>query len=729
MKFFDLLPFHSSDISLKDSKQKKKSSAHILDLRKKSFQSAKKVTDILGKNSKRAFRYITSQVEHRFKELHRSLFRFGALAVFLALIFNLFSAIGSTQVLSEKVKTEVKESLSFLRSAANSGTSGDFSSAASFLSSGKINLDEVTKTVSSLLMLETNLEARGSYSAQGKNLLTAAEALTTASEKALYSADRIQKLITEITEQNPTFSITEELKKEITTWNEILSELKTAQTSLNQIDPSILPEEGKAYFTLLRDQLNANLPFLEELLAQAPALLEIFGDKYPRRYLILFQNKNEIRPTGGFIGSLALVSFNDGHLTELEIKDVYDFDGQIDETITPPPGFGRLTLDWGLRDSNYSPHFPTSAEQAAYFLEKGNGPTVDGVIAINQELVENLLKITGPIEVKGIPVPLTHQNFSTVITFFVETKIFSETDPKLPLKQFAEIFQDRLISEIPNNLEMFTSILLEAIAEEQILAWSPEDELQEIFRSLNIDGEQYIPNTKEDYLQIVRTNIAGNKSDFFTSDEVTHKTYIKQDGTIENQLIIRRTHAWQNIWEIIWERLADGAWDKKLYGLAITNNGTNYAENVTNRNSLPKAKHDYYEIFGRGANIDYTRIYLPKNSEIISVNGIKPSQITEFEDLNKKVVAFELTVFPTTTEELRLNYRLPYKLQTTDYDDYYLYYERQPGTPDQAFTKIIQPESGLYIHAAYPENITGEAYAYSTEISTDFVFGAVIGKN
>ena len=47
---------------------------------------------------------------------------------------------------------------------------------------------------------------------------------------------------------------------------------------------------------------------------------------------------------------------------------------------------------WYLRDANWSPFFPKTAVQAAWFLEKEVGQKVDGVWAINLEVAKGCLK-------------------------------------------------------------------------------------------------------------------------------------------------------------------------------------------------------------------------------------------------------------------------------------------------------------------------------------------------
>ncbi|MCH2189289.1 DUF4012 domain-containing protein, partial [Candidatus Gracilibacteria bacterium] len=51
------------------------------------------------------------------------------------------------------------------------------------------------------------------------------------------------------------------------------------------------------------------------------AFLDIIGASGPRKYLIVFQNADEIRPTGGFMGSMGIVTIENGQLIDFDKRD------------------------------------------------------------------------------------------------------------------------------------------------------------------------------------------------------------------------------------------------------------------------------------------------------------------------------------------------------------------------------------------------------------------------
>ena len=150
------------------------------------------------------------------------------------------------------------------------------------------------------------------------------------------------------------------------------------------------------------NQVRVILPLIPSLIAQDSK----------KTYLLLFQNSAEIRPTGGFIGSYGLLTFEKGKLLDLDVQDIYAADGQLQGFIQPPKPIeaflGKNT--WFFRDSNWDPDFTVSAARAEWFLNKTTGRNVDGVIAVNLPAVKLLLQATGPITLADFDQQVTSDN-------------------------------------------------------------------------------------------------------------------------------------------------------------------------------------------------------------------------------------------------------------------------------------------------------------------------------
>ena len=201
--------------------------------------------------------------------------------------------------------------------------------------------------------------------------------------------------------------------------------IKTDQYPLSTrlIDSFLL--RGTTYITKLRDSMNT----VDKLLMVYPY---IAGYKEPMNVLVLLQNSAELRPTGGFIGSLMNVTITDGKISQSAIEDVYTVDGQLRGHIDPPTPIADLLTQehWYLRDSNWDPDFRESAKRALWFYEKETGKTPQGVVGITTSLIVKLLELTGPIKLADFNDQISASNFYTKAIYYTQDNFFPGSTQK-----------------------------------------------------------------------------------------------------------------------------------------------------------------------------------------------------------------------------------------------------------------------------------------------------------
>jgi hypothetical protein len=133
--------------------------------------------------------------------------------------------------------------------------------------------------------------------------------------------------------------------------------------------------------------------------------------------IIVWQNSQELRATGGFMGSYAKLDLTEGLITNLEIQDIYQPDGQFKGYVPAPPGVTEyLSSGHGLRlpDANWWPDFPQSAQTVLSYFAFGKEQHVAGLVAVNLEVAEDLLRVLGPVELPDYEVKVTADNLATV---------------------------------------------------------------------------------------------------------------------------------------------------------------------------------------------------------------------------------------------------------------------------------------------------------------------------
>ncbi len=282
--------------------------------------------------------------------------------------------------------------------------------------------------------------------------------------------------------------------------------------------------------------LNALLtPDLSEILAISQVSPEILGFDREKKYLLLFQNNGELRPDGGFIGSVGELDIKNGKIENLNLQDVYAYDGQLKAHVEPYFIIRRyIQPHLYLRDSNFNLDFQESASHAAQLYSLETGKRVDGVIAINFEAVRQIIGILGPIKLSAYNQTLDSNNTFNFLEKTIDNNFFPGSTQK---KDVLQSLFNELMSKISNKDGLIkVARLIPILAhEKQILFAFNENSVQSIFSAQNLGGEYndystITQNTLNDFLGVNEANIGVNKANI----GVTRSTIYNIDVSSSN---------------------------------------------------------------------------------------------------------------------------------------------------------------------------------------------------
>lgn len=300
-------------------------------------------------------------------------------------------------------------------------------------------------------------------------------------------------------------------------------------------------------FSNINTQLGSATEFLDAFISW----LEI---PKKQRLLIFFQNPSEIRPAGGFIGSYGIATLFQGNLLDLEVRDIYDPDGQLDLKVIPPKPLQGITGKWGARDANWFFDFPTSAQKVANFLEASKiyqeqGIKFAGAIAVNVEVIKDLLEIVGPINLPEYKLAINKENFLKEIQREVETGADkAQNDPKKILKVMTPIIFDRLSNLNASAKDGLLQKMADRFGKKDMMVYFKETTIERYLKELGVAGEVAVlsPDFDGEYLAVVNANVAGGKSDAFINQKIKLESKIDKMGQIQNHLTVERIHGGQN---------------------------------------------------------------------------------------------------------------------------------------------------------------------------------------
>jgi hypothetical protein len=462
---------------------------------------------------------------------------FAILAVSIALPVKVLTYWQDVSVAKGEVLGDTEAALENLEQAKSKIEQFDLLGASDYLAnanekfvSAKQQLDGVT----SLIGVVTDLIPINNLFRSGNHLLQLGEHMTAAGERLLSATELMMNRESDL-------PLTSRIKAFQIESQRALLELKKAEAQLAYIDVNHVPEGTRNQFETLKKSLPTVITGLETSQEMLDFSLNFLGDKTIKRYLLVFQNDNELRATGGFMGSFAMIDIKSGEITDISTPagGTYDLRAGLTNLYQAPKSLQLINPRWEFQDTNWWPDWPTSAKNIDSFYTKSGGPTIDGVIAINSDFLGDVLRATGPIEMPEYGRQITAENFELELQINVEL----EADKRAPKKIIGDMMPkmiDRMLHAEPTELLKIISVVNQGLAHKDIMIHLNNADDQEFIAKHQWDGRQ--KETAGDYLQVVATNIGGGKTDNVIDQVINHQATIASDGSIINTVRIERSH-------------------------------------------------------------------------------------------------------------------------------------------------------------------------------------------
>jgi len=252
-------------------------------------------------------------------------------------------------------------------------------------------------------------------------------------------------------------------------------------------------------------------------------------------WVIMLQNSAELRATGGFTGSYALLRLQDGKIAEIVIEDIYDADGQFLGYVSPPPGIREYTSSGrGLRlpDANWWPDFPKSAQTQLQFFALSDRDTISGLVAVNVDAVAQLLEITGPIWLPDYQLELTPQTLAGALRTDRDDFFPGSIQKKQLISHAFTMIRQKLTTLDAHSQQQLATLLPQLLEEKQVQAYAVDPALQQQFRESKLSGEiglaapqaRALSNACDcnpAALALIESNVGINKSNTAVSRTVT----------------------------------------------------------------------------------------------------------------------------------------------------------------------------------------------------------------
>lgn len=442
--------------------------------------------------------------------------------------------------------------------------------------------------------------------------------------------------------------------------DEIAAKTSIVSSEMSQLNPNRYPEEfkGELVRERIRDaitiasQVNELVTHGKPVLEKAPYLLGKDGE---RKYLFLWQNDKELRPTGGFITAYSIVKVRNGKFDSVTSDDIYHLDERLKNKAPAPEPIKKylpLVHEWNLRDMNLSPDFKDSMQVFAENYKKAKGPEYDGIVAVDTYLLTNILKV---LETVGVPeygnysiendsrcncpqVIYELESFADVAGPIVWDPVSGEIVYQPPnadnRKKILGPLMNSMLSNALGQPKEKIPDLFEAgwnsILEKHVLFYFEKEDVQKAMEAFNVAGR--IREFQGDYLHINDTNFAGAKSNL----------YVQQEVDLDIQP------------------------------------GKDSSTNILTIKYKNPQKHDGWL---NGPYRDWVRVYVPQGSTLVDSTGSEVG-FTSYEELGKTVFDGFFVLRPEGVHELKLTYTTPVKKE----GKYKVLIQKQPGTDGNPYT-------------------------------------------
>jgi len=452
-----------------------------------------------------------------------------------------------------------------------------------------------------------------------------------------------------------------EYLNEIEEYNYLTSDgaykLNLSSEVISTVIPEYFPKFTQDYILDLKSLVKQAASSVGSINSVVTFLPDILGNTERKRFLVLLQNEGEIRSTGGWISSYAIVGLEGGQIRELFVDDIYNADGTLkvqNKKFTAPASLIKAleTTDYSFSLVNWNPDlYNVMLESEGFVSALGKGDDLDGLITIDINFIQKLLTHWGGIEVPGESELITSEN--------IYSKIFEMHEEFSPGSNRKSTFLANLANEtvtklLSSNFSEYTevaSVFEESLTEKHLQAVFKNTGATRFFDERNWDGR--LDSKYASSPIAIDWNWGGNKANL----------YIKRAHNLNIDI------------------------DEKY--ITYT-----YEINVVNESSS--------NTYPQGDYINYTRIYIPSGAEVLGIQGIENNEYHIYTDGGFKVVGGWFNTAIQENSSLVLKYRVSktdlgvYFPLTTQNDNVFfnLNIYKQPGAKKESYVLSVTYPQG-----------------------------------
>ncbi|MGI8710983.1 MAG: DUF4012 domain-containing protein [Acidimicrobiales bacterium] len=332
---------------------------------------------------------------------------------------------------------------------------------------------------------------------------------------------------------------------------DLTASLGRADRSLRDIDDTWLIAPLRSQVNALSTQLGAarrDASVARRVLRVAPDLLGASG---PRRYALWFTTPAESRELGGYLGSFGELTAVDGRIKLARTGRITDLLPATAAELEARrfPGESKLPARYRYYDV---PHFlgnatgtedlGLAAKTFAEVYRRSGGSPVDGIITLDPYALAAILRLTGPVQVEGVPAPLTAENAANFL-FREQYAAFGDRAERADFLAAAlRATFDQLTSQPLPEPQQLARTLSPLTSQRRLLVSSFDPKDQAMLEDLHLTGAVPKPDGA-DWLSVTNANANPNKIDAYLQRRIaTRVRYDPTTGHTESEVTVTLTN-------------------------------------------------------------------------------------------------------------------------------------------------------------------------------------------
>jgi LPXTG-site transpeptidase (sortase) family protein len=420
------------------------------------------------------------------------------------------------------------------------------------------------------------------------------------------------------------------------------TKLEASSAALNSIATDQLDSSSADSVQTLRQRLPSAIDSLRE----SATLLDMLGASGERHFLLISQNPDELRPTGGYIGSAGVIALGDGTARLLEYGSSRIYDTSPDLRVdTPAPFDAYLGPYWEFAGANWWASFPDVARQLAYFYGLARPDSrLDGVIALDQAGLERLLQVVGPVDVPDYGEKVSADQVQAALDRHVHA---GDGNDEVGRKQFTAALSTAVLQRVLTAPRGDVPRLVEAVRglldEQHLIVSAFDADAAQVLARHHWDGS--ILPADQDALMVVDSQVTPSKQSQAIDRNVAYHVDLSDPAS---------PHAEVDVTYV------------------------NHSEPVTNVTYIP----DYRT---------FVRIYAAAGAQLTGAEGLSADPTTT-QECGRPVFGGEVLIPRGSTVKVSFSYLLPPSVDSGS--GYGLLLQQQPGVPHGNVSVAVNAAGG-----------------------------------